>query len=265
MSRSDRRIRRKSNDDREPQEIEVTLEAFASVADAEQYLAEAEIIACEPISWGSNYSFATALRRGSEQRLAVYKPRRGEVPLWDFPEGTLYRREYAAFVVTRALGWSFIPATVIRDGPYGVGTMQLYVDHDTKSNPDTFRQTNEGELLRIALFDIFANNADRKSNHTLRGTDGKLWGIDHGLTFNSVTKLRTVIWDFVGEPIPEDVKADMIGVLSDNTRRKELDAQLGELLDRSEIATFYARFERLLRTGKFPNLDPYKNVPRGFW
>lgn len=265
MSRSDRRIRRKSSDDHEPREIEVTLEAFASVADAEQYLAEAEIIACEPISWGSNYSFATALRRDDEQRLAVYKPRRGEAPLWDFPDGTLYRREYASFVVTRALGWSIVPATVIRDGPYGVGTVQQYVDHDTKANPETFRQTHEGDLLRIALFDIFANNADRKSNHTLLGTDGRLWGIDHGLTFNAVTKLRTVIWDFVGEPIPNDVISEMRGLLADPIRHHALNAQLEDLLDRSEIATFFARFERLLRTGKFPNLDPYKNVPRGFW
>ncbi|HLZ07005.1 MAG TPA: SCO1664 family protein [Chloroflexota bacterium] len=265
MSRSERRIRRRSNDEQAPQEIEVTLEPFPSAADAEQYLSEAEIIACEPISWGSNYTFATALRRGDEQRLAVYKPRRGEVPLWDFPEGTLYRREYAAFVVTSALGWSFIPTTVIRDGPYGVGTVQLYVDHDTRANPGTFRQTNEGELLRIALFDIFANNADRKSNHTLRDSAGKLWGIDHGLTFNAVTKLRTVIWDFVGEKIPNDVMQDLSGLVGDATRHAALNAQLGELLDRSEIATFYARVERLLRTGRFPNLDPSKNVPRGFW
>jgi len=119
--------------------------------------------------------------------------------------------------------------------------------------------------LRIALFDIFANNADRKSNHTLRDGDGKLWGIDHGLTFNTVTKLRTVIWDFVGEPIPNEVMIEMRGLLGDAARHAALNAQLDELLDRSEIATFYARFERLLRAGRFPNLDPYKNVPRGFW
>jgi hypothetical protein len=247
------------------EEIVVSIDPPASVDASLEFLGEGKIIACEAIAWGSNYSFAVALRHGDEQRLAVYKPRRGEVPLWDFPDGTLYRREYAAFVVTQALGWTFVPPTVIRDGPHGVGTVQLYVHHEPKADPDTFRQTNPGDLMRISLFDVFANNADRKSSHTLRGADGKLWGIDHGLTFNTVAKLRTVIWDFCGEPIPDDVKVEMSAFLGDQARVDGLTTQLRELLDRSEIATFYARLERLLKHGKFPNLDPYRNVPRGFW
>ncbi len=269
---SNRRARRfRRQDPRETssgearEEIVVSIDPLASVEAAIAFLSEGEIIACEPISWGSNYSFAVALRREGEQRLAVYKPRRGEVPLWDFPDGTLYRREYAAFVVTQALGWGIVPATVIRDGPYGIGTVQLYVDHDPKADPDTFRQTHPGDLMRISLFDIFANNADRKSSHTLRGSDGKLWAIDHGLTFNTVSKLRTVIWDFCGQPIPDDIKSEISSFLGDPARVNALDHQLRELLDRPEIATFFARFERLYKHGKFPNLDPYRNVPRGFW
>src|SRR6185437_14843478 len=104
---------------------------------AQIFLAEAEIFYCEPIEWGSNYSFAVALRRGSEQRLAIYKPRRGEIPLWDFPDGTLYKREYASYLVTQALGWHFIPPTVIRDGPHGIGTIQWYIDHDPQSHAET--------------------------------------------------------------------------------------------------------------------------------
>jgi hypothetical protein len=247
------------------EEIVVSVDSPASVEAAVEFLGEGEVIACEAIAWGSNYSFAVALCHDDEQRLAVYKPRKGEVPLWDFPDGTLYRREYASFVVTQALGWSFVPPTVIRDGPYGIGTFQLYVHSEPKADPDSFRQTNPDELMRISLFDVFANNADRKSSHTLRGIDGKLWAIDHGLTFNTVTKLRTVIWDFCGEPIPSAVKAEMSAFLGDRARIDALNAELCDLLDRPEIATFYARFERLLKHGRFPNLDPYRNVPRGFW
>ncbi|MBX6770980.1 MAG: SCO1664 family protein [Chloroflexi bacterium] len=257
-----RKLRRFSERPREP--VAVTVDPLPT-ADALRFLAEGEVVVCEPIAWGSNYSFAVVLRRDDEQRLAVYKPRRGEVPLWDFPDGTLYRREYAAFLVSQALGWDFIPPTVIRGGPYGIGTVQLYIDADPRADPSKLRQTNEGELMRMFLFDVFANNADRKSTHCLRDRQGKLWGIDHGLTFNVVTKLRTVIWDFCGEPIPRPVLDEMSAFLSDRARMDALNGQLAELLDPAEVAAFYARFERLLKLGRFPHLDPYRNVPRGWW
>ncbi len=264
MGRSFRRFRHASAE-KTGETFYVTIEPPASTAEALAFLSEGETIACEPIAYGSNYSFALVLRRGDEQRLAVYKPRRGEVPLWDFPDGTLYRREYASFLVSQALGWDFIPPTIIGDGPYGIGTIQLYVDPEPRVDPDTLRRTNQGELMRIFLFDVFANNADRKTGHCLRDRQGKLWGIDHGLTFNVVTKLRTVIWDFCGEPIPPNVLAEMTSFLSDRTRTEALNARLRELLDKSEISTFYARMERLIKLGKFPHLDPYRNVPRGWW
>jgi hypothetical protein len=265
MDRSFRRSRRRNSEEKASEEIVLTAEPPASIPAAISFLQEGEIIAAEPIAWGSNYSFAVALRRGEERRLAVYKPRRGEVPLWDFPDGTLYRREYASFLVTQALGWGFIPPTIIRDGPHGVGTVQLYVDPDPKADAESFRKTNEADLMRIVLFDIFANNADRKTSHTLRGRDGKLWGIDHGLTFNVVSKLRTVIWDFCGEPIPGWLQAEMQAFQNDRARTGVLRDQLGEQLDRAEVGTFFTRFERLLLHGKFPHFDPYRNVPRGFW
>jgi len=247
------------------EEIYVTVEPLGSTAAALAFLTEGEAIACQPIGWGSNYSFAMVLRRGEEQRLAVYKPRRGEVPLWDFPDGTLYRREYASFLVTQALGWDFVPPTVVGDGPHGVGTIQLYVDPEPNVDPATLRQTNEGELMRIFLFDIFANNADRKTGHCVRDRAGKLWGIDHGLTFNVTSKLRTTIWDFCGEPIPASILGEMTSFLADHARTDALNAQLRGLLDRPEIATFHARLERLVKLGTFPDLDPYRNVPRGWW
>jgi|SRR5579884_1652355 len=263
MGRSLRRFRQEKPEKRET--VYVTVDPPASTADALAFLGEGEIIACEPIAWGSNYSFAVVLRRGEEQRLAIYKPRRGEVPLWDFPDGTLYRREYASFLVTQSIGWDFIPPTIIGNGPHGVGTIQWYVDAEPHADQDTLRKTNEADLMRLFLFDIFANNADRKTGHCLRDRGGKLWGIDHGLTFNVATKLRTVIWDFCGEPIPGNIMAEMTSFLSDTPRTEALNAQLRGLLDRGEISTFYARLERLVKHGKFPNLDPYRNVPRGWW
>ena len=263
MDRRYRSSRSKASD--ESPDIVVTVDPPGDFGAAQIFLAEAEIFYCEPIEWGSNYSFAVALRRGSEQRLAIYKPRRGEVPLWDFPDGTLYKREYASYLVTQALGWHFIPPTVIRDGPHGVGTIQWYIDHDPRSHAETLAETNRAELFRIALFDIFANNADRKSGHTLRGRDGKVWGIDHGLTFNVDAKLRTVIWDFCGDPIPDEVKAEMRGLLDDGIRRASLTVRLNDLLEPDEVKVFFTRFERLLKVGKFPKLDPYRNVPRGWW
>jgi hypothetical protein len=266
MSRGFRRFRRpEPSDEATGEEVVLTAEPPASVDAAQTFLAEAEVLGGEAIPWGSNYGFILILRRCDENRLAVYKPRRGEVPLWDFPDGTLYRREHASYLVTRALGWDFIPPTVVREGPHGVGTVQLYVDHDAKADASSFHRTHRDELMRIFLFDVFANNADRKSSHTLKGHDGKLWGIDHGLTFNVVSKLRTVIWDFCGEPIPEPILAEMRGLADDRVRRQDLTAHLRELLDPPEVSTFYARFERLLKSGKFPQLDPYRNVPRGWW
>lgn len=260
-----RRFRKETSEPSESEAIYVTFDPLASTADALNFLAEGEAIASQPIGWGSNYSFALVLRRGEEQRLAVYKPRRGEVPLWDFPDGTLYRREYAAFLVTQALGWAFIPPTIIGNGPHGVGSIQLYVDADQETDSDRLRKTNEADLMRIFLFDVFANNADRKSGHCLRDRNGKLWGIDHGLTFNAAAKLRTVIWDFCGEPIPSSILGEMTSFLADAPRVETLGAQLRELLDKSEVGTFFARFERLANHGKFPNLDPRRNVPRGWW
>lgn len=249
----------------EGESFSIILDPPRSTETALAFLAESEFVAYQPIAWGSNDSYLVVLRRDDEERLAVYKPRRGEVPLWDFPDGTLYRREYAAFLVSQSIGWDFIPPTVIRDGPAGVGTVQWFIEADPAAAPESLRATNEGELMRLFLFDVFANNADRKSGHCLRDRRGKLWGIDHGLTFNVVTKLRTVIWDFCGEPIPPPILAEMTAFLADTWRIDALNARLRELLDRGEISSFYGRLERLVRQQRFPHLDPYRNVPRGWW
>ena len=151
-----------------------------------------------------NASNHTARVKSTEEELlAVYKPRRGEAPLWDFPEGTLCAREVAAYVVSRALGWPNVPATVLRDGPYGVGSVQRFVPHDPEEHYFTLAGRFPEEFRRVAAFDLVVNNADRKSGHCLLGEDGRVFLVDHGVCFSDEPKLRTVIWDFIGDPVEE--------------------------------------------------------------
>jgi hypothetical protein len=219
-----------------------------------------EVLDCKPLPWGSNYTFALVLADDEHEGLAIYKPRRGEVPLWDFPDGTLYRREYAAFVLSRLLGWDFIPPIVVRDGPYGIGTMQRYIEPTVP-----YRQLgpeDDAALWRIAVFDLVANNADRKSAHCFKGIDGRVWGIDHGLTFHTVPKLRTVLWEFSRRPIPAPLLDDLARLAS---RDDEVRAALGPWLDAAEIEALFRRIGRLLAQQRFPQLDPRRNVPYEFW
>ena len=150
---------------------------------------------------GSNYTFLTTVSKGGEHLKVIYKPRRGEMPLWDFPGGTLYLREYASYLLSEALGWGYVPPTVIRDGEFGEGSVQLYVEYDRREHYFTLRERFIEDMLRVCAFDVVANNADRKATHTLLGNDGGVWLIDHGITFHAQHKLRTVIWDFAGQPV----------------------------------------------------------------
>ena len=167
-----------------------------------ELLQNGEITTCELTPLGSNYTFLACLRLEDRSCQAIYKPRDGEVPLWDFPPGTLYKREAAAYLLSEILGWDFIPLTIIRDGPYGIGSVQLYVDHDPSQNYHTLTDADADGLRLIACYDLVSNNTDRKANHVLVDPEGKLWGIDQGLCFHAETKIRTCIWDFCGEPIP---------------------------------------------------------------
>jgi uncharacterized repeat protein (TIGR03843 family) len=205
------------------------------------------------VARGSNYTFLVKLRGddGSES-LAIYKPRQGEAPLWDFPRGTLYLREYVAHLVAEALGWHFVPPTAIRDGPYGVGSMQLVVPHDPRHHYLTLRNRFPEDFRRICLFDWLANNADRKAGHCLLGADGRIWGIDHGLTFHWEPKLRTVIWDFAGEPVPAALLGDVRRLL---TRLEAADGfadQLRSLLSGQEVKALIERLRLILSRPVFP-------------
>ncbi|XKH53688.1 SCO1664 family protein [Citricoccus nitrophenolicus] len=183
---------------------------------------------------------------------AIYKPEWGERPLRDFPPG-LYRRERAAFLLSESLGWGVVPPTVIREeGPYGVGSLQLFVDHDPAEHYFTLVDGDPAhlfELRRLAVFDLVANNTDRKAGHVLHGTDGRLWGIDHGLCFAAPFKLRTVIWDFAGERIDAGLLAD-VAPLAD-----EVPAALAEHLTWFEAAALQQRVEHLLQEQVLP-VDP---------
>jgi len=231
-----------------------------SLEDVTHILAGGKMTACELIPWGSNYTFAVRLECDGVSTLGVYKPQRGEAPLWDFPRGTLYRREYAAYVVAELLGWSFIPPTIIRDGLHGIGSVQLLVEHEPVDYSQV-RARHAEELQRMCLFDMVANNADRKAGHCLTGGDGRLWGIDHGLTFNVQPKLRTVIWDYGDAPIPEGLVNDLLDFRTDSARIRELHRQLDNCLQKDELAVFLKRLDYVIENPVYPAPYSRRSVP----
>ncbi len=227
-----------------------------------QLLANADITAIDLAPDGSNYTFVAQLDGGPAGKwLGIYKPRRGEIPLRDFPDGTLYKREYAAYVVSEALGWGFVPPTVLREGQHGVGTMQLFIASVRTENYFSFREQRVDDLQRMALFDALANNADRKGSHCLLGLDGRMWGIDHGLTFHHVPKLRTVIWDYQGDPIPQPLLADLDRLLIDLNSKSDTHQALADLLHPVELEALAQRCRVLLSERIYPLPGPYRSVP----
>jgi uncharacterized repeat protein (TIGR03843 family) len=220
---------------------------------------ELELLGLLPAA--SNYTFLGRLVGGDEddERLVVYKPRRGEAPLWDFPPGTLCLREAAAFLVCRAAGFGFVPPTVLRDGPLGFGSVQRFVDHDFECTAFDLYPDHVDELRRIALFDLVVNNADRKAGHVFPDAEGRVWAVDHGICFHAEHKLRTVLWDFSGEPVDGD-EAACLRRLGD-ALAADLGAELAGLLDPAEIEALHRRLERLLAAGMFPEPGPGRSFP----
>ncbi|GAC1328917.1 MAG: SCO1664 family protein [Chloroflexota bacterium] len=210
----------------------------------------------EPIYYGSNHCFLATLEvDGAGTSLAVYKPGRGEYPLYDFPSGTLYRREVASFLVNETLGWNLIPPTVTSSGRFGPGSLQLFIESHARGEIEI------AELQRMALLDFVLNNADRKSEHCLVGDAGKLWAIDHGLTFHIHPKLRTVLWHFAGELIPTEDRADIKRFLRciQNENGEEV-RRLKACISADEMRVLVSRTSRLLASDSFP--DPrHKAVP----
>ena len=204
----------------------------------------------------SNATLFCAVTLAGVSAACVYKPVRGERPLWDFPDGTLAFREAAAYLVSEATGWEIVPPTVLRDGPFGLGMCQLWIDVDEDVDLGVLARSDHPDLRRMAVFDAVVNNADRKGGHLLPTPAGHVYGVDHGVCFSVEDKLRTLLWQWRGQPLPDEavevlsrLRADLEGPLGDG---------LGSLLSVTEVTATVERVERLLTSGCYP-------FPSGDW
>ena len=229
---------------------------LAAQESARRLLLKAPIDVIGLLPYSSNHTFLVRLGRAGEEGapLAVYKPSRGERPLYDFPDSTLYRREVAAYEISRALAWDLVPPTVVRiDAPLGLGSLQLYVDHDPDQHYFSLLAGRRAIFKRLAVFDILCNNADRKAGHCLLDGDGRIWAVDHGLTFHSQPKLRTVIWDFAGRRMPARDREGVAGLAAHLTQAgSPLVSLLRELLTEDEIAALKHRAGALSQPCDYP-------------
>ncbi|BBB46813.1 SCO1664 family protein [Pelolinea submarina] len=205
---------------------------------------------------GSNYTFLVQLSHGGKSFQAVYKPQKGEMPLWDFPAESLAARESAAFLVSEALGWELVPPTIMRaDGPLGSGSYQFFIVHDPQLHYFSFDDATRDRLRPTALFDLIINNADRKGGHILLDENDHLWLIDHGLCFHAQPKLRTVIWDFSGEPIENELLESLQNLLRDLQAKTEIQQQLSQLLQKNEIDALKSRIKFYIDHPVYPAPD----------
>jgi hypothetical protein len=231
--------------------------------EAERLLAELPDLKVLGLLHGSsNYTFLARLEpHPPAGLLAVYKPARGESPLWDFEAGSLYRREVAAYELSKVLGWPRIPPTVVRrQGPHGRGALQLFIDADRRHFLE--QQTTRRDIwAQVALFDVIVNNADRKSGHCLFDAHDEVWVIDHGLTFHVDQKLRTVIWDFSGEPIPSELCSDVERALA-GVEKGAMAKTLDTLLSPAEVRMLKRRLRGVLNPAwRFPEPTSAWSIP----
>jgi uncharacterized repeat protein (TIGR03843 family) len=207
------------------------------------------------LPYSSNHSFLVTVTHQGATLPAVYKPRRGENPLWDFEWGTLCQRETAAYLVSKTLGWNLVPPTVLREGTRGVGSVQLFIANDDSEHYFTMLEDARfaTSLRQLALFDFVVNNADRKSGHCLLGDDQRLWAIDHGICFHTEYKLRTVVWEFSELPIDSDLLNDLKELhsclLDEDSHLAQI---LCQLLTSGECAALLSRTQSLLQARTFP-------------
>jgi hypothetical protein len=200
---------------------------------------------------GSNYTFLVTVLHNGREIPAVYKPRRGEQPLWDFPEASLAGREVAAYLVSQALGFGMVPLTLLRNGPLGPGSLQQYIQHNPNLHYFSFKPADRERLRPVVLFDLLVNNADRKGGHILlQKRTRRLTLIDHGLCFHAEDKLRTVVWDFAGEPFPAALQTALQGFRS--RLEEDLANQLAPYLSPLEVAALAERARALQQSPVFP-------------
>ena len=205
----------------------------------------------------SNATLLAEIESDNQTQKVIYKPVAGEKPLWDFQDGNLAHREYCAFLLSNRAGFDLVPNTVLRDGPFGFGMVQEWIDTDEEIDIINFAQSDDSQLKRMAIFDAIINNTDRKYGHLLY-KEGKLLGCDHGVTFHSEDKLRTVIWQFSGEKID---KQEML--LIESASALDYPNLFESYLTQDEIAAIYERINRLLKSGRFPS--PSENWPAIPW
>lgn len=211
-------------------------------------LCHGDIVLKGRIPWSSNATFLVEVQGSGASTLAIYKPAMGERGLWDFERG-LWRREVAAYRLALHLGWDLVPVTVGRsDGPLGEGSLQHLVEADPDAHYFTLLEdsAHHRQLKRMAVFDVVTNNADRKAGHCLLDEAGHIWAIDHGLTFHQEPKLRTVIWDWAGEPVPAELLDDLVGLAA------HVPPSVAALLEGPEVAALATRAARLCRRRRFP-------------
>ncbi|MFE1415213.1 SCO1664 family protein [Streptomyces sp. NPDC085524] len=259
-----------------------------ATGELEELLARGELSVVGRIREASNAVLLCTVTHEGESTDCVYKPVKGERPLWDFPDGNLAQREVAAYLVSEATGWGLVPTTVLRDGPYGEGMVQRWIEAADEGDPAAgllalvdgeeagegwkpvaFADVGEGRtallvhaddprLRRLSVLDAVINNGDRKGGHLLPAADGRLYGIDHGVSFHTEDKLRTLLWGWAGEPLTDEARevlAALTGLLAEGA---PLATRLAELITPVELAAVRERVARLLRTGIHPQ-------PSGQW
>ena len=243
-------------DDGMASDSELTPALVMAEGDALELLAHAELSIEGQLVDASNATLYVRAEHEGVVAAAVYKPVSGERPLWDFPDGTLAEREVAAYTVSAASGWDIVPPTVLREGPFGLGMLQLWIDVDPRADVRDLVRHDADKLRPVAVFDAVINNADRKGGHLLPTSTGHIHGVDHGVCFNAEEKLRTILWGWAGEPLSE-AEIDVLIRL-----RADLDRGLGEalaaLLTVTEVRRTRRRVDRLLSSALFPQ-------PSGRW
>tara|TARA_B100000029_G_scaffold507614_1_gene592687 strand:- start:306 stop:1052 length:747 start_codon:yes stop_codon:yes gene_type:complete len=212
---------------------------------------------------GSNQVFLLELfcPNFNDSLLCVYKPMIGEKPLFDFPSESLYKREMSSFVISRILGWPNIPSTTIRNGPLGIGTLQKFIDHDSNKNYFTLRDSCLKNFECFALFDLLVNNSDRKASSCIKDSKNKIWSLDHGLTFNENSRLRTVMFEFSGMKISDQLKNDLMKLKDNLNNEIKLRDLLVNWLSQNSFDFFIERLDFLIELDRYPYLDVNLNVP----
>jgi hypothetical protein len=263
LAGAERRSRRERYQSDEPEDepaTELTPARVMAVDDALELLEHGELSVEGQVVDASNATLYLAATLNGVSAACAYKPVSGERPLWDFPDGTLAEREVAAYAVSAATGWNIVPPTILREGPFGLGMLQLWIDVDPDQDVRRMIGAGPDELRRIAVFDAVINNGDRKGGHLLPVPDGHVYGIDHGVTFNVDDKLRTVVWNWAGEALNESEVEVLRRLRADFDVLAET---LDELLTTHEIRKTRHRIDRLLRSGVFS--QPSRDWPPIPW